>query len=197
MNKTDAMKKIRDEVWALTCPLAEERTKGGVHAVIGEGAHDAKILFVGEAPGRTEAATGRPFCGAAGKILDELLASIDLPRKEVYITNVVKDRPPMNRDPLPEEIALYGPFLLRQIEIIRPRVIAMLGRFSMRYIFDNLGFPAERQTISQIHGSVYDGTASYGTIKIVPLYHPAVVVYDRSKLDELKKDFAVLKELAK
>jgi len=90
--------------------------------VIGEGSHFSKIMFVGEAPGRNEAKTGRPFCGAAGKILDDLLGSVAIKREDVYITNIVKDRPPQNRDPLPEEIDSYGPFLDRQIEIIQPKV---------------------------------------------------------------------------
>ncbi len=102
----EQMKKIRDEVVDLKrSPLYEFRTSEGNVPVIGEGSHFAKIMFIGEAPGKNEAATGRPFCGASGRILDELLASIKIPRSEVYITNIVKDRPPGNRDPLPEEIA--------------------------------------------------------------------------------------------
>src|SRR3989338_2104827 len=103
----DRMKAIRDEVFALTGDLADFRRTNNYFAVLGEGSHEAKIMFVGEAPGRNEAKTGRPFCGAAGKILDDLLASIGIPRKNVYITNIVKDRPPQNSDPLPSEIELY------------------------------------------------------------------------------------------
>ena len=140
MDKTDQLRDIRDEVLRLkTSPLYRERVKNKVFPVIGEGSHDAAIMFVGEAPGKNEAEQGRPFCGAAGRVLDELLASVDIPRKEVYITNIVKDRPPNNRDPLPPEIELYAPFLDQQIEVIKPRVIATLGRFSMAYIMDRYG----------------------------------------------------------
>src|SRR3989338_8863318 len=105
--KTDRMRQIRDEVAALSGPgLADERRRGGYYPVIGEGNHDAAIMFIGEAPGKNEAEQGRPFCGAAGRVLDELLASADIPRKDVYITNIVKDRPPENRDPTKEEIDL-------------------------------------------------------------------------------------------
>ncbi|MEK7582370.1 MAG: uracil-DNA glycosylase, partial [Patescibacteria group bacterium] len=133
--KTELLRHIRDEVVNLTgSPLYADRVKGGVYPVIGEGNHHATIMFVGEAPGRNEAKTGRPFVGAAGKILDQLLEGVGIDRKDVYITNIVKDRPPFNRDPVPEEIEAYGPFLDRQITIIQPKVIATLGRFSMVYV---------------------------------------------------------------
>src|SRR3989344_2599537 len=112
--RTQALRVIKNEVLALEASsLCAERIKNGVFPVIGDGSHYAKIMFVGEAPGKNEAATGRPFVGAAGKILDELLASVGIGREEIYITNIVKDRPPFNRDPLPDEIAIYGPFLER------------------------------------------------------------------------------------
>src|SRR3989344_4714607 len=96
-------------------------------------------MFIGEAPGKNEAATGRPFCGVSGRILDELFVSAGIDRKNVYVTNIVKDRPPANRDPLPEEISTYARFLDRQIDIIQPKVIATLGRFSMDYIMRQFG----------------------------------------------------------
>ena len=194
--KYEALKQIRDEVLALThSPLYEYRVANHYHPVIGEGDHSAKIMFIGEAPGKTEALTARPFCGAAGRILDELLASIELERKSVYITNIVKDRPPGNRDPLPEEIALYAPFLLRQIEIIQPKVIATLGRFSMVYVMEQYRLKDEVQSISQMHGRTFETKLSYGKVLIIPLYHPAVAIYKASSKDELKKDFRVLTEL--
>ena len=190
------MKKIKDEIVdAKNSPLYGFRIKNKYFPVIGEGSHNAKIMFIGEAPGRNEAETGRPFCGAAGKVLDELLQSIGIDRKEVYVTNIVKDRPPMNRDPLPNEIEFYASFLDRQIEIIKPEVIATLGRFSMAYIMNNFGLGAELKTITQIHGKVFTVPTSYGEIKIIPLYHPAVAVYGTNK-EILKNDFAVLKEFA-
>lgn len=193
-DRTEQLRAIRDEVVALTTsPLYAERIKHGVHPVIGEGSHSARVMFIGEAPGRTEAATGRPFVGAAGKILDQLLESIGVKREDVYITNIVKDRPPFNRDPLPEEIVAYGSFLDRQIAIIQPEVIVTLGRYAMGYIMEKFGLSAQLAPISKMHGTVQSATAAYGDINIVPLYHPAVAVYDRSSLDTLKADFQVLK----
>lgn len=194
MSKSDQLKKIRDEIWNLKkSPLYEYRVKNKYYPVIGEGNHDAKIIFIGEAPGENEAKTARPFCGAAGRILDELLQSINLDRKEVYITNIVKDRPPGNRDPLPVEIEFYSPFLERQIEIIKPSAIATLGRFSMKFILEKFSMPEKDMSISQLHGKDLDTEASYGKIKIIPLYHPAVALYKNSSKKELEKDFQILK----
>ena len=192
--KTEQLKEVRDEIWVLKeSPLYAYRISEGNYPVLGEGNHDANIMFVGEAPGRNEAKTGRPFCGASGKLLDELLAGIGIERADVYITNIVKDRPPENRDPFPDEIALYGPYLDRQIAIIQPRVIAALGRFSASYIFNLLRIP-EMRPISKTHGEVFDGTTSYGEVKFVPLYHPAAAIYNQHLKDTLKKDFEVLKQ---
>lgn len=197
-NRTELLRKIKEEVVHLKAsPLYGERIKNKVFPVIGEGSHQAKIMFIGEAPGKNEAATGRPFCGAAGKILDELLASAEIKREDVYITNIVKDRPPFNRDPLPEEIEVYGPFLDRQIEIIQPKIIATLGRFSMVYIMQKTGLGEQLAPISQLHGKSFETEASYGKIIIVPLYHPAVAIYNSNTKDELKKDFQVLKQFNK
>src|SRR3990167_10308575 len=192
--RTQKLRKIRDEIVNLTnSPLYEYRRKNNYFPVIGEGNHRAKLMFIGEAPGESEAKTGRPFCGAAGKILDELIESIGLKRADVYITNVVKDRPPNNRDPSQVEIDLYGPFLQRQIEIIKPKVIATLGRFSTKYILEKFGLPEKDQSISVLHGKALDAIANYGPIIIVPLYHPAVVLYNVNSRRDLEKDFEVLK----
>lgn len=195
-NKLEEMKKIRDEVINLkTSPLYKYRTKNKYFPVIGEGSHDAKIMFVGEAPGKNEAQTGRPFCGAAGKILDELLGGVAIDRKEVYVTNIVKDRPPQNRDPLPSEIESYGPFLDRQIEIIQPKVIATLGRYAMGYIMKKFDLDLELEPIGKAHGKAYKALATYGPIDIVALYHPCVAIYNNKTLDTLKHDFNILKSL--
>lgn len=189
-NRTEQLRKIRDEIVAAkNSPLYDFRVKNNFLPVIGEGDHCAKIMFIGEAPGKNEALTGRPFCGAAGKILDELLQSIKIERKSVYVTNIVKDRPPFNRDPLPEEIEFYAPFLVRQIEIIKPEVIATLGRFSMDYIMKKFGLESELKSISLMHGKIF----SIGEIKIIPLYHPAVAIYNIHEKETLKKDFEILK----
>lgn len=194
--RKERLKAIRDEVMGLeSSPLYAERAKNKSFPVIGEGSHFAEIMFIGEAPGRNEAATGRPFVGAAGKILDKLLEKAGIPRADVYITNIVKDRPPQNRDPLPEEIAAYGPYLDRQIEIIRPRVLATLGRFSMTYIMERFGLKDQLRPISVMHGRVLDAQAGYGDVKIVPLYHPAVAVYNSKTLETLEEDFKALDRL--
>lgn len=194
MTKTDELRAVRDEVWALKeSPLYAYRVSEGNYPVLGEGNHDARIMFVGEAPGRNEAKTGRPFCGAAGKLLDELLAGLGIPRAEVYITNIVKDRPPENRDPFPDEIALYGPYLDRQIAIIRPKALVALGRFSAAYLF-NLLHIAETRPIGKTHGEVFEGAASYGPVKFVPMYHPAAAIYNQALKETLRKDFEVLKQ---
>ncbi len=192
--RTDKMRQIRDEVLVLKAsPLFTYRTENKYFPVIGEGSHEAKIMFVGEAPGRNEAKTGRPFCGAAGKILDELLGSAGIKREEIYITNIVKDRPPENRDPTEEEIEIYGPFLDRQIEIIQPKVIATLGRYSMVYILEKFGL-RDQGTISQLHGKSFEAKSNYGTITIVPLYHPAAAIYNQALKTTLLTDFKVLEK---
>ncbi len=189
------MKEIRDEVLSLTVSsLYEYRTANHYWPVIGEGSHEAAIMFVGEAPGKNEAKTARPFCGAAGKILDELLASIGLPRADVYVTNIVKDRPPDNRDPSPDEIALYGPFLDRQIDIIRPKVLATLGRFSLGYILQKYSAPERFDNISKLHGQVVAVAAPHGQMSVVALYHPAAAIYNQALKDTLKTDFQALKK---
>jgi len=199
MNQTpekrkELLKKVRDEVVALkSSPLYKFRVENKNLPVIGEGSHFAKIMFIGEAPGKNEAMTGRPFCGRSGQILDELLLSVGIKREDVYVTNIVKDRPPANRDPLPNEIEIYGPFLDRQIEIIQPKVLATLGRYSMSYIMPKFDLEFEMEPISQAHGKSYEAQASYGPVKIIPFYHPAVAVYNSHTKDTLKKDFEILK----
>lgn len=195
-NKEELLRNIKDEVVALRAsPLYKFRIENKVFPVIGEGNHDAKVMFIGEAPGKNEAATGRPFCGAAGRILTELIESIGLKREDVYITNIVKDRPPDNRDPLPEEISIYAPFLDRQIEALRPEVIATLGRYSMGYIMEKFGLHNELKSISQMHGKEFEAKTSYGTVKIIPLYHPAVALYQNSLKEQMFKDFEIIKSV--
>lgn len=193
--KFDRMKEIRDELLQFSkSPLYKYRLENKFFPVAGEGSHTAHIMFIGEAPGKNEAETGRPFCGRSGKVLDEMLESISLNRSDVYITNIVKDRPPENRDPLPEEIKLYAPFLERQIEILQPKVIATLGRFSMEYIIKHFGLEQELKSISEMHGKELIAKTDYGPISIIPLYHPAVALYNGSNKKILLEDFQVLKK---
>ncbi len=191
--KTEQLKRIKEEVISFDGSfLSIERKKNGTMPVIGEGSHDAEIMFIGEAPGKNESLTGRPFCGTAGKILDELLSSIDIERKSVYITNIVKDRPPANRDPLPEEIEVYAPFLERQIEIIKPKIIVTLGRFSSHYMLAKFGFEKMIKPISSIRGKVFE---TENGPKLLPIFHPASAIYDRSKKEVLLNDFQLLKKI--
>jgi DNA polymerase len=189
VKRFELMKTIHDELVALKCPLADERRANKVFPVIGEGSHMAKIMFIGEAPGKNEAATGKPFCGASGKFLSELLTSIGIMREDVYITNIVKDRPTDNRDPSLEEIAQYGPFLDKQIEIIQPKAIVTLGRFSMQYIMNKLGLELELGPISKIHGKVFYVRKT----AVIPLYHPAAALYNGGMRGTLAEDFKVIK----
>jgi uracil-DNA glycosylase len=193
--KFEQMKKIRDEILLLKeSPLYQYRIDNKYFPVVGEGSYSAQIMFIGEAPGKNEAETARPFCGKSGKVLDEMLDSISLNRSDVYITNIVKDRPPENRDPSPAEVSLYAPFLDRQIDIIQPRIIATLGRFSMEYIMKKFGLDKEISQISNMHGKEYVAQTSYGAITIIPLYHPAVALYDGSNKEALVSDFQILKK---
>lgn len=162
--------------------------------VMGDGNPQAKIMLIGEAPGKNEDLEGRPFVGAAGKFLDEMIASVGLAREQVYITNIVKYRPPNNRDPLPEEKAAFWPFLLQEILLVDPEVLVTLGRHSMEYFLP-------QAKISQVHGNLQRRKFKFpgGNIKpltILPLYHPAAALYNGSLRQTLIDDFAQLKSLA-
>jgi DNA polymerase len=159
------------------CSLAQGRTQ----AVPGEGPANAAIVFIGEGPGFHEDQQGRPFVGAAGQFLDELLQSIGLRRGEVYITNVVKCRPPGNRDPQPEEMAACQSYLDRQIALIKPKVIVTLGRYSMARAFPN-------EKISAIHGK----PRKVGEIVYLPMFHPAAALHQPSLRTAVEEDFATL-----
>lgn len=192
--KIAQLKQIADEVRNLEAsPLFMYREAQRYLPVIGEGNVDAQIMFIGEAPGEQEAKRGRPFVGASGRFLDELLQSIQMQRADVYITNIVKDRPPENRDPTQAEIRLYAPFLLRQIDLIQPRVIVTLGRFAMDFILEQFEMAERGQKISALHGQLLQAQAPYGPLVVVPLYHPAVALYTTERRQTLLDDFQVLK----
>lgn len=155
--------------------------------VMGDGSVDADIVFIGEAPGKNEDLQGLPFVGAAGKFLNEMLGTVGLERKDIFITNIVKYRPPENRDPTPEEKQMFWPFLARQLEIIEPKVIVTLGRHSMEFFL-----PMAK--ISQVHGQpkrlpvkLHDGRATSWVI--LPLYHPAAALYNGGMRQTLIDDF--------
>ena len=162
------------------CALSQGRT----NAVPGEGSQNADIMFIGEGPGYYEDRDGRPFIGQAGRLLDEMLAKIGLDRQDVYVTNMVKCRPPNNRDPLPEELSACAPYLDKQIEIISPRVIVCLGRFSFSKFF-----PGE--TISKARGR----PRNWNGIKVYPMYHPAAALHNPKLKPAIEKDFRNLPAL--
>ncbi len=179
----DSLHVIASEVRSCTkCRLCETRT----NAVPGVGDPEAKILFIGEGPGKDEDLQGEPFVGRAGKLLTTLLNKIGIERKDVFITNVVKCRPPNNRDPEDDEIAACWPYLDRQIHLIDPRVIVTLGRHSMKRFLPGY-------TISSVHGEP-KRRQSDGRI-IFPLYHPAMALYKPAMLDVLEKDMFKLKTM--
>lgn len=157
------------------CGLHATRTQ----AVPGAGPCPADIMIVGEAPGFNEDRQGEPFVGAAGKLLDTLLARISLSRADVYITNVLKCRPPMNRDPMPNEVEACSPYLQRQLELVKPKVVLILGRHALERLMPGQG------SISRIHGSMIQR----GDIAYVPLYHPAAALHNGSLVADLEHDF--------
>lgn len=193
-----AIKQIRQEVVNLReSPLYEYRIENNYFPVIGAGDLHADIMFIGEAPGANEAKTGMPFCGASGRVLDDLLRSIDLDREDVYITNVVKDRPPKNRDPHKGEIELYTPFLIRQIEIIQPQVFVPLGRFSMEFILKLFDSDQKKGKITQLAGEIIPVETSYGKAHVLPLLHPAVALYKGNDTTLHRQHIKALKSFIK
>ena len=167
------------------CSLAQTRTQ----VVFGSGSSDADLMFVGEAPGFHEDKQGIPFVGAAGQLLSNLLAEIGLSREDVYIANVLKCRPPGNRDPLPEEIEACEGHLFRQIELIQPRVVATLGNFATKLLS---GKPTG---ITRVHGQEQEVVLGGRSVLLYPLFHPAAALYTPRTLDVLKADFARLPDL--
>ncbi len=177
MSAETALEQLAAEIRACQkCPLGRSRT----HAVPGEGPADAEIMFIGEAPGYYEDKQGRPFVGASGKLLEKLLAGIGMTREDVFITNVVKCRPPANRDPLPAEIDACVPWLHRQIELLDPLLIITLGRFSMAQFF-----PATAR-ITRVHGQ----PLMQEERAIIPMFHPAAALRNPNWMRDMEADFA-------
>ena len=164
--------------------------------VIGKGNPNADILFVGEAPGRNEDEQGIPFVGAAGKSLDELLKKVGLSLEDIYIANILKCRPPENRDPLPEEIKAHTPWLLKQIEEIKPKVICSLGNYATKFFLSdcNPEKMKDQQGITSVHGKVRYINLSGMKIKLIPLFHPAAIIYNRSLLGQWEADMEIVKK---
>jgi len=188
MSKQDHLKTIEAEVKACRkCVLWKSRK----NPVAGEGNPNAAVMFIGEAPGYWEDVRGRPFVGAAGKLLDEMLSRIGLSRSEVYIANILKCRPPENRDPLPIEVKACTPFLNRQIQIIKPRLIVTLGRHSTSYILSKAGFK-DVEGITKLRGKVYAADVLGLRVSVIPTYHPAAALYSAKYRGGLEGDFQLL-----
>lgn len=163
------------------CP---DLAKTATNLVMGAGSPDADVMFIGEAPGKNEDLQGLPFVGAAGKFLNEMLENVGLKREDVFITSILKYRPPNNRDPLPEEKQAFWPYLLRQMKVIEPRLVVTLGRHSMEFFL-----PGKK--ISQIHGEPKRIKLSDGTrLTVLPMFHPAAALYNNSMRAPLLDDFS-------
>jgi DNA polymerase len=185
----DIKRKITDD------DPAPELKAGATQLVFGDGNADAEIVFVGEAPGKNEDLQGKPFVGAAGHFLDEMLEMIDLKRQDIYITNIVKYRPPNNRDPYPDEKKAFLPYLQSQLEVIQPKVVVTLGRHSMNCFLPDL-------QISQCHGqpkrvrlALKANNNDSLQVVILPLFHPAAALYNGSMRQTLIDDFALIPAL--
>ncbi|MCH7640619.1 uracil-DNA glycosylase [Patescibacteria group bacterium] len=187
MSKIDQFNRLKQEmIEDKSLPLRQ----GATNLVLGEGDLDAKVMCLGEGPGYWEDLKGRPFVGAAGKFLDQLLLSIKLPRKDVFISNVVCYRPPENRDPEPEEIAAFQPYIDKLIALVKPKVIVTLGRFSMGKFI-----PGAK--ISSIHGKPQIVDWKGRRITIIPMYHPAAGLRRREIKSQIFEDFKRLPEVLK
>lgn len=180
----DLMKKI------IADDVCHELAAQATQLVMGDGNPNADIVFIGEAPGKNEDLQGLPFVGAAGKFLNEMLAAAGMNRQDVYITNIVKYRPPNNRDPLPEEKKAFWPYLIRQLQIIKPKVVITLGRHSMEYFLPGM-------YISKIHGQPKRIGFGEEKLVIIPLFHPAAALYNGALRETLIEDFCMVPEVLK
>lgn len=184
MNKKEELLKIKQDMENdKNLPLISKPKD----VIPGDGNADSKIVFIGEAGGYHESIQRKPFVGNAGMLLNRLLASIDLPREGVYITNMVKTRPPENRDPLPEELEAYSRYLDRELEVIKPKIIVTLGRFSMAKFLPNA-------RISGVHGKKFEVNWNGKNILVVPMYHPAAALRNGAVMEQIKNDFLKLPE---
>jgi uracil-DNA glycosylase family 4 len=194
-NAQHRLDQIREDI--VSNNICPDLAKQATNLVMGDGSPTADIVFIGEAPGKNEDLKGKPFVGAAGKFLDEMLESINLKREDIYITNIVKYRPPNNRDPLPEEKKAFLPYLQAQLEIIQPKIVVTLGRHSMNSFLPDL-------QISKVHGEpkyiqiqMKEHAGDTLEIVILPLYHPAAALYNGGMRQTLIDDFAKIPNILK
>lgn len=198
MDKRALLDQIKADI--LNTNICPNLAKTATHLVMGDGNPDADVVFIGEAPGKNEDEQGIPFVGAAGRFLNEMLEGVGLQRSDIYITNIVKYRPPNNRDPHPDEKKAFWPYLVRQLAVIEPKIIVTLGRHSMEYFLPDA-------TISQIHGQpqritvvlpAVDGHEPHeASWVILPLYHPAAALYNGGLRQVLIDDFSQLQNITK
>lgn len=186
MNSQAELDALATEI--MTRDICPELRAQATQLVMGAGNPNAAIVCIGEAPGKSEDEQGLPFVGAAGKFLNEMLAQAGMDRNDVYITNIVKYRPPNNRDPLPEEKAAFWPYLLRQLRIINPKVVITLGRHSMEYFLPGM-------KIGQVHGEAKRITFDNHALVVIPLFHPAAALYNGSMRQTLINDFLKVPEV--
>lgn len=192
--KEAALKAVRlDVLNASTSPLYAHRVANHYYPVVGDGSADARLMFIGQSPGKDEAETGKSFCGASGDVFNAMLASIHLNRDDVFVTNLLHDRPPENRQPSAEEIAFYSPYLDQIIDIVRPAVIITLGRFATSNICRKYAIDDQGGRIGVLHGKLMLAQTHYGDIQVVPMYHPAAVLYKSDLKETLLRDFEKLK----
>jgi len=194
MNKIVELESIKQKILTeMNCPLKD----AAKNLVFGKGNPDAEILFIGEAPGEKEDEQGIPFVGSAGKELDKLLHSINLTLDEVYIANILKYRPPNNRDPAVDEIYRHTPYLIEQIKIIRPKIICTLGNYSTKFVLASFNIPNMKNIdgIAKIHGKIHHVQIDDMNFIVIPLYHPAAMLYNPILRSTLQQDFLGMQKI--
>ena len=188
MNKSRFMEKLKQNISECSrCELSESSR----NQIIGKGSLKSKIVFVGEAPGKEEDSQGEPFVGSAGKLLNKVLEKTGFSRNDVYVTNLVRCRPPKNRRPLKTELNACFNFLEKELEFIKPKIIAPLGNTALNTIMRKYGLKPSK--IGDVHGKSFEGEAVWGNILIVPLYHPAAALYNNNLLSIIEEDFEKLR----
>jgi uracil-DNA glycosylase family 4 len=195
MSKQDQLDAIKQQI--LDDKVTPELASTATQLVFGTGSPDAEIVFVGEAPGKNEDLKGEPFVGAAGKFLDEMLQSVNLQRSDIYITNIVKYRPPNNRDPLPEEKKAFLPYLQAQLEVIQPKVLVTLGRHSTNSFLPDLQISKEHGHPKRVKLAFRDDPTRIYEVVIMPLFHPAAALYNGGLRQTLLDDFTTIPEIIK
>jgi len=185
------LRSVEEDCRKADLPLKEMAT----NLVFGKGNLEADIMFIGEAAGKNEDELGLPFVGAAGKNLDKLLDKVGLSLDDVYVANILKYRPPENRDPLPEEIKAHTPWLLKQIEEIKPKIVCSLGNYATKFFLagGNVDDMKKMPGITSVHGKIRDVEINGMKIRLIPLFHPAAIIYNRKLIDDWEKDLEIVK----